>query len=125
MITYLIVSVVCVAINYIYGIFGHGVSSAAMTYMFLYPLLCGALPFALLWLLGVQTDRISHFRLCYNAYNSGLVLLTIGSMLRGVFEIAGTSSPYVVILTICGWSAIAVSAIGFLVNLLVSKKQAH
>jgi len=40
---YLLVSAAAVAFDKVYDVYGHGVDSAAMTWMFLYPLLGGAL----------------------------------------------------------------------------------
>ena len=61
-----------------------------MSFLFLWPLL-GALWYLLLpGLLSLHPDRVT-----VNAVNAGLATLTVGSLLRGIFEIAGTSSPYV------------------------------
>lgn len=40
---YLIVSAAAIAVDKGYGVYSHGVASAAMTWMFLYPLVGGAL----------------------------------------------------------------------------------
>lgn len=111
------VSVFCFVFNKIYAIFGHGVNSDSMTYMFLYPLLLGVLPFLLLWLFVKQADNVPHYRLFYNSYNSGIALLTIGSLLKGIFEIAGTSSPYLIVFTVCGWGMFAIGLVIYPVNL--------
>jgi hypothetical protein len=92
---YLIMTILMIVINKVYGLFGHGVHSAAMTWMFLYPLLGGVLLFFLLdRLLPEQVTRFSGYRLFYNSYNSGIATLTVGSFLKGVFAIAGTDSAY-------------------------------
>jgi hypothetical protein len=101
-IVYGILSASAVAAEKIYGIFGHGVTSPAMTWMFLYPLLGGvALSLALLKFL----PRIYHtpgFRIWYNLYNSGIAALTAGSFLKGVYEIAGASTGSAGIFMIAG-----------------------
>lgn len=84
-------------INYGYGIFGHGVSSAAMTWMFLYPLLGGVLLFFLISAFTPEITGMKGYRLFFNTYNSGIAALTSGSFLKGVLEIAGTSSLYILI----------------------------
>ena len=122
-ITYLIVSVLCVVIDKIYALFGHGVYSASMSLMFLYPLLGGVLPFFTVWLLLRQTEGMPYYRLIYNCYNSGLATLTIGSLLNGVFEIAGTSSPYMIVFYVCGWTMLAAGALGFLASLFTPRRQ--
>lgn len=116
MLVYLGVSVFCVIFDRVYSLYGHGVYSASMSLMFLYPLIGGSLVFLLLWLLKPTADAAPHYRVYYNLYNSGIAALTAGSMLKGVFDIAGTSSPYTVIYFICGWALIAVGVIGFLLN---------
>ena len=99
---YLAVSALCFLIDKIYALFGHGVSSPAMTWLFLYPLLGGALVFILLRLLAPVIAAKPRYRIAYNLYNSGIATLIVGSMLQGVFEIAGTSSPYTIVFYIVG-----------------------
>lgn len=93
---YLAVAVFAFAVDKVYAIFGHGVSSAYMTWMFLYPLFGGALFFLVLGLVAPQAESIPCYRLFRNIYNSGITLITTGSLMRGIFEIAGTDSPYVI-----------------------------
>lgn len=112
MFAYLAVSALCVIFDRIYALFGHGVFSASMSLMFLYPLLGGLVPFFLIWLFMVRIDRIRHFRFFYNSYNSGLSALTVASLLKGIFEIAGTSSPYLIAFFIGGWAMIAIGLTG-------------
>lgn len=76
----------------IYEQFSHGIYSIYMVCLFLFPLLGGVLPFALLWLLPKP---------CYpsllprNAWHCGIMTLTVGNCLQGVFEIYGTTAPLV------------------------------
>lgn len=113
---YLFVTFLCVAVDRIYANFGHGITSDSMTYMFLFPLLGGVLPFLLLWQMVPQADGVRHYRLLYNGYNTGIAMLTIRGMLNGVFEIAGTASPYMTVFLICGWAALIVCAAGYLLS---------
>lgn len=108
---YLLISGLCVLVNYVYSLYGHGVSSAAMSLMFLYPLLGGALVFALVWLLMPGAQQVPHYRLSVNLYNAGIAALTVGSLLKGVFDIAGTSSPYIVAYRLAGWLLAGAGAI--------------
>jgi hypothetical protein len=41
-----------------------------------------------------------------NIYNSGIAILTVGSLLYGILEIAGISSVYIKYYSIVGWIAI-------------------
>jgi len=103
---YLAVSLLCIAVNKIYATFGHGVSSDAMTWMFLYPLMGGILFLPLSGIMIPKVGRATGHRVFFNIYNSGIAMLTTGSCLKGVMEIAGTSSKYVVIYYQIGWSFI-------------------
>jgi len=113
---YLVIAAGCVVIDKVYALFGHGVTSAAMSLMYLYPLLGGMLPFLLLWLLVPAASAVRGYRLFYNSYNSGMATLTIGSMLTGVFEIAGTASPYMIVFTVAGWCLIGFGLCGYLLS---------
>jgi hypothetical protein len=93
---YMAISVLCVIIAQVYALFGHGVRSAYMDYMFLYPLVGGAIAF--LFFRGKKKSRLG-----YNLYNSGLAALTVGALLRGIVEIAGTGSPWISCFTAAGW----------------------
>lgn len=110
---YLLLALVAIGVNFIYGRFGHGVHSAAMTWMFLYPLLGGALFYFLLERLKSGITRFAPFRFGYNSYNSGIATLTVGSFLKGILEIAGTNSPYLLFFTIMGWLFITVGVTVF------------
>lgn len=112
---YFEMAALCLLFDRVYALFGHGVSSAAMTFMFLYPLLMGALPFSVLWIALPRVKRpLRGSRLLYNAYNSGVAALTASSLLTGILEIAGTSSPYPLWLTVAGGALCALGAAGFL-----------
>lgn len=114
---YLALSAAAIAINLLYGLFGHGVHADAMTLMFLYPLIGGALAFLLLGLRFPTLRRVAGYRLCYNAYNSGIATLTVSSFLRGILEIAGTDSPYTAVLYALGAVCIAFAVLVILTRL--------
>jgi hypothetical protein len=115
---FLAISLLCAVVNWIYGRYGHGVHSVYMTFMFGYPLLGGtavyllwALPKA--WLPG---------RFAVNIYNSGIAALTVGSALSGIFDIAGTSSPYQPVFMIAGIAMVSLGALGYFVAGLKNPK---
>lgn len=93
-ITYACITAGTFIFNYVYTIFGHGVRSNYMTCMFLYPLIGGVVFYLFLWRVFPKLILFTGYRLFYNLFNSGIALLTTGSMLKGVMEIAGTSSIY-------------------------------
>ena len=99
---YLILSAATVAVDHIYAIFGHGVRSAAMTWMFLYPLIGGALFYGVAFYAIFRGGKAERNRLIYNLYNSGIAAFTVGSFLKGILDIAGTSSPYTKLFFITG-----------------------
>lgn len=111
---YLILAFAAVLTDNIYALFGHGVRSASMTWMFLYPLLGGALVYLLIELLIPRLSAAAGFRLSCNLYNSGIALLTVGNFLRGILEIAGTESAYVPVFSIAGWGFAAAGMVRFL-----------
>lgn len=101
-VVYLILSFAAIAIDNIYALFGHGVSSAAMSWMFLYPFVGGTLVYTLVALLAPAVSRAEGFRLSANIYNSGIATLTIGSFLKGILDIAGTASSYTIVFYAAG-----------------------
>lgn len=117
---YLILSVVAVVVDKVYGIFGQGVDSAAMTWMFLYPLLGGALFYLILKRLIPRIIKFSGFRAFLNIYNSGIATLTFASLLKGIFEIAGTNSDYLVYYYMVGGILIVA---GLIIILIMSINQ--
>ncbi len=104
----LVTTLCCIIFAMIYNHFGHGVYSFYMTYMFLLPLVLGGGVYGLMLILP-QIKEVS--RLPFNLYNSGVATLTIGSLLKGIFEIAGTSSPYVVVYWLVGTLMIVFSVL--------------
>ena len=74
----------------IYDRYSHGVRSPYMTFLFAWPLALGVLPCIVL-ALAAKLPRPNRFVI--NLYNSGVAALTVSSLLKGIFEIAGTASP--------------------------------
>lgn len=96
--TYLIISIFVALFGGIYEIFSHGVYSNFMIYAFAFPLVGGCLPF---FILGMwKFINIGKPSICLkvpnaitrNLYHSGIATLTIGSIIRGVLDIYGTTS---------------------------------
>ena len=88
---YLMVSALCLIIFLIYDRYSHGVRSPYMTYLFILPLTLGFIPADIF---SRVPDILKPNRLTYNIYNSGVASLTVSSLLKGVFDIAGNSSKY-------------------------------
>lgn len=116
-IIYFVVAAFCIIFDKVYAVFGHGVYCASMSLMFLYPLIGGGVLFLLLWLFILNADDVKYYRFYYNCYNSGIAALTIGSILNGIFKIAGTSSAYVAVFIVCGYILSIIGFLGYLINL--------
>ncbi len=91
MMVYFGVSVFCLVFYMIYDRFSHGIRSPYMTWLFAWPFLLGVLPGIVFWRFS-KIRRPGRFTV--NLYNSGVAAVTVSSMLRGIFEIAGTASDY-------------------------------
>jgi len=88
---YLAVSLFCGFFSWVYERFSHGVYSNYMVYLFLFPLLGGALPFGAIWLSGF---RRFPGRTAAALYHCGIATLAVGSCVSGILSIYGTSSAY-------------------------------
>lgn len=102
----------------IYEHFSHGVYSNYMIDLFLFPLIGGVLPFTLLWRLPKVRYPIL---LARNAWHCGLITLTVGSCLKGIFDIYGTTAPLVRVY----WAAGTVLMVFGLGAYLLQKKTAE
>lgn len=99
----LLASAGCALASVVYAQFSHGVRSASMERMFLYPLLGGALAYAVLLPLWDAIARGGLARPGMLCLHSGIATLTAGAFLRGILQIAGSSSPYPPAFMAVGW----------------------
>lgn len=102
---YIFLSILCTCINLIYSKFSHGVSSNYMTYLFIIPLIGGSI------FLFINKKNIK-----YNLYHLGIITLIIGSLIKGILEIAGTSSVFNIVYFIFGISLIIISIVKYIIN---------
>lgn len=86
---YLILSVFCALFGAVYELFSHEVYSFYMIYAFGFPLVGGALPYGILSAFHLSK---SSSLLARNLYHSGIATLTVGSIVRGVLDIYGTTN---------------------------------
>lgn len=111
MIVYAVALGFCVVFTLVYYCFSHGVHSPYMTWLWVGPFVFGVLPFAFLWRYpsvrrpGWLTTRL---------YHSGVAALTVSSMLRGIFEIAGNSSVYQKYLMTAGAGMVAAAIVVYM-----------
>ena len=105
---YLGVSAFCLVFFLIYDQFSHGVRSPYMTWLFLWPLMLGAVPCLLLALFpSVRGPGLLSRRL----WRAGVAAATVSSLLRGILEIAGTDSQYQIWLM---WAGVGMFLLGLL-----------
>jgi len=98
---YILISIFTAIFGAIYELFGHGVYSYFMIYAFLFPLIGGVLPF--------QIIKVLPNKLQINLYNSGIATLTLGSIIKGVLDIYGTTNDIINIYWIVGSGLIIIS----------------
>ena len=87
--TYLIISIFCVFFGAVYEVFSHEVYSFYMIYAFAFPLLGGTFPFLMMHVRHCSKYPCTVSR---NLYHSGIAALTVGSIVRGILEIYGTTN---------------------------------
>ncbi len=108
--TYTMVTVFCALFGAIYNLFGHGVYSFFMSFMFLWPLS------ATLGCLVLALSHLTPTRLSRNILNAGVATITAGSLLKGIFEIAGTSSPYEILFFGTGIALVMMGVVVLIAN---------
>ena len=109
-VVYLGVTIFTLLFAKVYFTFSHGVSSAYMDLMFLYPLIGGVFGYVSILIFFTEINY-KKYRIPFNIYNSGIAILTTGSLLHGILEIAGTFSVYIKYYSIIGWILIGLGII--------------
>ena len=102
---YMLTTLFCIAFNYVYSLFGHGVSSPFMSYAFVFSLVLGVVGFIVFGRLNLDN------RIAFNLYNAGIATLTIGSILRGIIDIAGADTTYPVYYFFVGTVFVAIGGL--------------
>jgi len=99
----------CGIFSAVYEHFSHGVYSPFMVWLFLFPLLGGALPYLCIFAAGARLPGA----LPRDMWDSGVATLTVGSALTGVFEIYGTTAPLVGIYWFAGAALMLTGAVTY------------
>lgn len=115
-ITYVVITLFCIAFNYLYSIFGHGVSSPFMSYAFVFSLILGVVGFVIIGRLNLEN------RIAFNLYNAGIATLTVGSLLRGILDIAGADSAYPIYYFIVGTLFVLIGSLLFFYQWTLTKR---
>ena len=95
----------CIAFNYVYSLFGHGVSSPFMSYAFVFSLVLGVAGFTVFGRLNLGN------RTAFSLYNAGIATLTVGSILRGIIDIAGADTIYPAYYFLVGTAFVAIGGL--------------
>lgn len=107
------VTVFCILFFLVYDRFSHGVRSPYMTFLFCWPLCLGLLPSVI----SCASAKIREQGIISaNLYHSGTAALTVSSLLRGIFEIAGTTSDYQRWLMTAGWLLLFSGVVAYLLK---------
>ncbi len=112
---YLLISCFCALFGAIYEINSHEVYSFYMIYAFAFPLVGGALPFSAMGLFRIKKYPYSASR---NIYHSGIATLTVGSIIRGVLEIYGTTNSLVKYYWIIGIAIVFTAIMLYIVQIM-------
>ena len=111
-------SLFCLLFFLVYDHFSHEVRSPFMTFLFAWPLVLCVIPCSLLLLI----PRLPGPSLISSLlWNTGVLAVTVSSLLRGVFEIAGNSSVYQQVLMEFGSIFLAAGLIMYAAGVLVLK----
>lgn len=112
---YLIFSIFCGIFAFIYEMFSHGVYSNNMIFAFLIPLVMGTIMFYLIYITNWNKyiDYIG-----YNLYNASIATFTIGSIIKGVLEIYGTTNSLINMYFIIGFVLLVISILFIIIEVI-------
>ncbi len=112
---YCILTLFCAVFGGIYEYFSYGVYSNSMLYAFMFPLAGGLLPLTVILFTGkIRLNR--YIRTFIYIYNSGIAVLTVGSILKGVLDIYGTTNHLIRYYNILGPIFLLVGIIGYIIS---------
>jgi hypothetical protein len=104
---YAAATVFCAVLSAVYEALSHGVYSPFMVFLFLIPLLLGVLPFGILKI-GQRVKNVE--AAAVNLWNAGAATLTAGSLIRGIMDIYGTTTPFAMVYLMLGLFLLAAGA---------------
>ena len=115
---YLLISLFCILLGAVYEIYSHEVYSYYMIYAFCFPLVGGTLVFSVLSFLKLTNYPHAVPR---NLYHSGIATLTVGSIVRGVLDIYGTTNALSEYYWSVGPALVGIGVLIHVVNLFVKE----
>ena len=117
---YLVITIFCALFGAIYEHFSHEVYSYYMIYAFAYPLIMGVLPFMMIY--KCEKIRVPG-RISENLYNAGVGTLTVGSIIKGVLIIYGTTNALSKIYFIVGIGMVVLGITAYLLQCIGRAKK--
>ena len=112
-IKYIFFTIFILVFGQIYEHFSFGVISNYMIYAFLIPLILGLLINTIIYFTKIVPSKTGS---CL--YNNGIITLTVGSILRGVLDIYGTTNMYLKIYLYAGVLLIIAGIIFYIINII-------
>lgn len=112
-IKYIFFTIFILVFGQIYEHFSFGVISNYMIYAFLIPLILGLLINTIIYFTKIVPSKMGS---CL--YNKGIITLTVGSILRGVLDIYGTTNMYLKIYLYAGVLLIIAGIILYIINII-------
>ena len=112
--SYFISSVILFIFQLVYHHFSHGVTSQELKWVWVIPMVGGAFLFIFKKILNTFQNRLA-----FNLFNTGLTSYIVGMILKGILEIAGTSSPYIGIYPMIGMIILGISLFIYISSLLI------
>ena len=113
-IKYFIISIFFLIFGVVYEAFSHNVFSNYMMWAFLIPLFLGFVPYMILYILNKKINIIS-----LQLYNSCILTFTLGSIMKGILEIYGTTNVLMNVYLPVSITLLVLSIIVFVINILI------
>lgn len=108
---YFLAALFCALFGAVYEVFSHEVYSFYMLYAFGFPLVGGTLPF---WVLARGSGKCCPGVAACSLYHAGIAALTVGSFVRGILDIYGTTNRLTAVYFIAGALLTVVGGLVFL-----------
>ena len=115
---YLSFTIFCVLFGTIYEYFSHGVYTFFMIASFLIPLVLGLIPYGILYMINKELKS----NICTDLYDYSVIILTIGSIVKGILVIFGTSNYLTYVYLYVGISLLLLSIICNIIDNIKLKK---
>ena len=111
---YFSLSIFFLIFGIVYESFSHNVFSNYMMWAFLIPLFLGFVPYMILYILNKKINIIS-----LQLYNSSVLTFTLGSTMKGILEIYGTTNVLMNVYLPVSITLLVLSIIVFVINILI------